>query len=645
MISLLTRLRRWGAHALDLVRQSLGRLARLAGRFVGRRGPRAGFGAVPVPTGAGFAFLAWAPAARGVEVAGDFAAGANGHWHTGAHPLSPAGDGYWGGVVPSARAGQRYKFVITAPDGRALWRMDPAARDTDHSGLDVGNAGILVDPAFAWTPFRRPDRAEYLIYQLHVGTFTGRHDGAAGSVGTFGSLAARLSYIGDLGFTAIELMPVQEFTGDRSWGYNPSFYFAPESAYGSPHDLRTLIDAAHAHGLAVLFDVVYNHVSNTDNPLWEFDGDARDGGAFLQRFRTPWSDYAPAYWKPQVRDFFLDNARVLLREYNADGLRFDATRYIEYAAGLGNDGWGFLQHLTWHLRREFPGRYLVAEHLPDHESIVTGAGFDATWIAEAHHEFERAATQPAGPAEWARLRATLGRDLGPGRAYPHAWNLVRAPLGSHDDCGDDKGGATIDAPEDWQRHRYLVEHAGGRHDARARAIARLGWALAVTCPGTPMLFMGAECHHPGYWHDGHDANSDHRFDWSLVDDGIGREMRRFVAGANRLRRDRASLRSDTFTLTHDDPNGRVLAFKRWLSGGHDVVLAVANLGDGDYSSSGYGVHTGGQAGRWVEVLNSQAAEYGGWATLVNAGRRLETGPDGRVHLSLPAWSVVVLALE
>jgi 1,4-alpha-glucan branching enzyme len=639
-MTLVTRARRAVGRALDGLRW----LARQLGVLLRGRRPAVGWGAVPVPVLGGFAFRTWAPTARAVEVTGDFAADEHGRWQTGRHPLVRRRDGYWTGMIPSAHADQRYKFVLTARDGQRLWRMDPAARDTEHSALDPGNAGILVDPAFAWTPFTRPDRSEFVIYQLHVGTFTGRNDGVPRAVGTFGDVTARLSYLRDLGFTAIALTPVQEFTGDRSWGYNPSFYFAPESAYGSPRDLRVLVDGAHALGLAVIFDVVYNHVSNTDNPLWEFDGDPNDGGVFLQRFRTPWSEYAPAYWKAQVRDFFLDNARMYLAEYNGDGLRFDATRYIEYAGGLDNDGWKFLQYLTWHLREEFPDRYLIAEHLPDHESIVTGAGFDATWLADAHHEFERAVTQEPTRESWERLRRSLGRDLGPGRAYPRAWNLVRYPLGSHDDCGDDKGGATIAVGEDWQRHRYLVEFAGGRGDARARAAARLGWALAVACPGTPMLFMGSEFHQPGYWHDGHDRLGDHRLDWSLAGDGPGTEMRRLVAQANRLRRERASLSGDTCAVTQDDPGARVLAFKRWVPGGQDVVLAVANFGGRDYTAGGFGVSTGGQAGGWVELLNTQAPEFGGWPGAVNAGRVLETQPDGCVHLALPPWSVVLLGL-
>ncbi len=626
------------------VREALRWLERQVGILVRGRRPAVGWGAKPIPLVGGFAFRTWAPTARAVEVTGEFAADAQGRWQIGRHLLVRGPDGYWTGVVSSAQVDQRYKFVVTAHDGRLLWRMDPAARDTDHSALDVGNAGILVDPSFSWRLFARPDRSVYLIYQLHIGTFTGRNDGVPHAVGTFGDAAARLAYIRALGFTAIELTPVQEFTGHRSWGYNPSFYFAPESAYGSPRDLRAFVEEAHAHGLAVIFDVVYNHVSNTDNPLWEYDGDACDGGVYLQRFRTPWSEFAPAYWKAQVRDFFLDNARMYFSEYHADGLRFDATRYIEYAAGLRNDGWSFLQYLTWHLRQEFPDRYLVAEHLPDHEAIVSSAGFDATWLTDAHHEFERAVTQPIGEETWRRLCRTLGRDLGPGRAYAHGWNLVRYPLGCHDDCGDDRGGATIESGADWQRHRYLVEFAGGRDDVRARAKARLGWALAIACPGTPMLFMGSEFHQPGYWHDGHDRYGDHRPDWSLADDEAGRAMRALVAEANRLRRERASLRSDTFTLTHEDSGARVLAFKRWVPGGHDVILAVANFSDRDYVATGFGVFTGGQAGRWVELLNTQAPEFGGWPGASNAGRALETQPDGRVHVALPPWSAVLLGL-
>jgi 1,4-alpha-glucan branching enzyme len=182
---------------------------------------------------------------------------------------------------------------------------------------------------------------------------------------------------------------------------------------------------------------------------------------------------------------------MLFEEYQIDGLRFDATRAIE-----GNNppyGWRFLQELTYRIKERFPEKYLVAEHLEDHDTIIRDAGMHATWFAAAHHEFQRAAR---GEDAINKLKAFLGKDLGYGHNYPNQWNLVKYCLGSHDDCGDDKGGATLNKPGDWERHRYFVEFYGGRDNWYARAKARLGWALNVAA-------MGPECRGDGHAIDVH----------------------------------------------------------------------------------------------------------------------------------------------
>ena len=288
-------------------------LERQVGILLRGRRPAVGFGAVPIPLVGGFAFRVWAPTARTVEVTGEFAADADGTGRPGGTRCAADPTATGPASSPRRRSTSATSSSWPRPTGECCgaWTRLPAT------------------PSFRARRGQRehPRRFDVFLAAVHEARPVGvRHLPAArGHVHGTQRLPARgrhvrgrhgrLAYIRDLGFTAIELTPVQEFTGDRSWGYNPSFYFAPESAYGSPHDLRALVDEAHALGLAVLFDVVYNHVSNTDNPLWELDGDARDGGVYLQRFRTPWSEYAPAYWKPQVRDFFLDNARMYLTEY------------------------------------------------------------------------------------------------------------------------------------------------------------------------------------------------------------------------------------------------------------------------------------------------------------------------------------------
>ena len=209
----------------------------------------------------GVTFRVWAPFATGVSVAGSF----NG-WSADSHPLSPEG----GGCGPSMSTVCR-RVSSTSSSSRprgVLWRNDPYARAMTHS---AGNS-IVCAPEFDWgdTPFEMPSWDDLVIYELHVGTFNDapRRSGLAASTAWSGGS----DYLRDLGVNAIELMPSAEFGHDFSWGYNPAHIFAIEEAYGGPRALKELIRAAHAHGIAVICDVVFNHLGPTDLDLWRFDG-------------------------------------------------------------------------------------------------------------------------------------------------------------------------------------------------------------------------------------------------------------------------------------------------------------------------------------------------------------------------------------
>lgn len=558
--------------------------------------------------------------------------------------LQSDGEGYWERDVSGVDPGDLYRFEITNGT-RVFERLDAAARDVLHSGLTQPghgqNASIVVadrrlDPA----GFRTPFFEDWIIYQFHVGSFAGRNDGIAvpvhdhNPIARFEDVEKKLGYIADMGFSAVEPLPVQEFASDRSWGYNPAAFFAPESAYGAPYKLRRFVRAAHRHGLAVIFDVVYNHAGPTDNVLYEYDGETFEGGIYFDGGRMT-RDYGrgPAWWKKEVRDYFLQNARMYFDLYGADGLRFDLTAEI--------DG-GPLSEVVGALRREYPDKYLVAEHHPAHHWVTTFGNFCATWDAEAHHEAQRALN---GAAPVDKIKGILGWD-----GFDQPWNLVKYLAGCHDDVGDDRGGDAEDGLTNWdKRHRYFVDQFGGRDNWYARAKARLAWALNVAMPGTPLMFMGTECHMGapevvwGYWHDGSDGRGDHRFDWSIAGDPTAMPMRRLVAAANRVRWDNAALRSPTLQITHEDRDNQVLAFKRWTNNGN-VVLTVANLGDQNFEGHSYGVRTGGQPGRWTQILCTQDAAFGGWDNAGNAFHDPDTQPDGMIYINLPKWSVVIFRL-
>jgi 1,4-alpha-glucan branching enzyme len=201
----------------------------------------------------------------------------------------------------------------------------------------TGN-GIIYDPkAFDWggDNFQMATGNELVIYEMHIGTFNVKEEGRPG---TFDSAMEKLPYLQELGINAVEVMPVAEFSGDFSWGYNPAHPFAVESIYGGPDALKRFVKAAHEHGIAVIVDVVYNHLGPSDLGLWQFDGwsENEKGGIYFyndHRSQTPWGETRPDYGRGEVRQYLRDNALMWFEEYHADGLRWDMIVYIKSIDG------------------------------------------------------------------------------------------------------------------------------------------------------------------------------------------------------------------------------------------------------------------------------------------------------------------------
>lgn len=208
-------------------------------------------------------FRVWAPHAEKVFVSGTF-----NKWAKTKNELQPEENGYWGGNVETAKAGDEYQYIIHTMDGRKLSRNDPYARVVTNS---AGNSVIYDSNLFDWEDddFQMPSWNELVIYEMHIGTFNVQEDGKPGD---FYSAIDRLPFLRALGINAVEVMPPFEFAGDYSWGYNPAHPFAIESAYGGPDAFKTFIKACHKQGIAVILDVVYNHFGPSDIDLWQFDG-------------------------------------------------------------------------------------------------------------------------------------------------------------------------------------------------------------------------------------------------------------------------------------------------------------------------------------------------------------------------------------
>lgn len=386
-------------------------------------------------------------------------------------PLRREADGFFACVDSRARPGSRYAFVV---DGLRV--PDPASRfnpDGPHG------ASVVVDPtSFAWPNDDWNGRAwhEHVFYEIHVGTFTPE--------GTYAAAAEKLPHLVDLGITAIELMPLAQAPGMRNWGYDGVLLYAPAHAYGTPDDLKALVAHAHALGIAVYLDVVYNHFGPEGNYLHAY---ARE--FYTDRHETPWGAAIDLVERAHVRTFFIENAIYWLEEFRFDGLRLDAVHAIH-----DGDDRAFLRELaaTVHDRISRPV-HLVLEN-DDNESGLLEAGFRAQWNDDAHHAAHVAVTAERDGyyTDYAvATTALLGRTLTKGFAYqgePSGFrngkrrgslseHLAHASfvnfLQNHDQIGNRPFGERITAlaPE------YAV-----------RAVV----AALLIAPPVPLLFMGEE---------------------------------------------------------------------------------------------------------------------------------------------------------
>jgi malto-oligosyltrehalose trehalohydrolase len=416
-------------------------------------------------------FRVWAPAASSVEVV------------IGGQPerLGPDDDGWWQADVAAAVPGTDYSYRINGggdllPDPRSRWQPDGPA----------GASRLYDDAAFAWTDggWRGVPLPGSVIYELHVGTFTPQ--------GTFDAAIGKLDYLVDLGVTTVELMPVASFPGQRGWGYDGIGLYAVYEPYGGPDGLKRLVDACHGRGLAVLLDVVYNHVG-IGNRLADF------GPYFTEAHHTPWGpavnlDQAGS---DQVRAFVVDNALMWLRDYHLDGLRLDAVHALEdqRALPLLEELAGRVDTLRAALGREL---VLIAESDLNDPRLVTGreaagSGLTAQWSDDFHHALHALLTGE---------RQGYYADFGSLPCLAKVLTRVFFHDGTWSEFRQRSHGRPVDRLR-LPAHRflgYLQDHdqIGNRAvgdriaDLLTTELVKVGAGLVLTAPFTPMLFMGEE---------------------------------------------------------------------------------------------------------------------------------------------------------
>jgi 1,4-alpha-glucan branching enzyme len=597
----------------------------------------------------GVFFKFWLPKVKDVFIHGCF----NG-WKD-KNRLDQLGDtGYWFGFSCDARPGDDYRFFVYGLDGKNDEVSDPAARKTIKTRFNEPNDAqdanaVIVDPAaFLWRHDRyfaaeRHDFRRMVIYQAHWGTFlrTGSGDlpyetfvtqsPGASLDDKRASVRNKLQYVQDLGFTAIELLPIHEANGDKNAGYDPSFFFAVESTYGSPDDLRMLVDEAHGIGLSVILDSVINHL--TADPTRSSFSQEFIRGWYI-RENAPWSNHRqwegsdwgpdPDYDRYEIRNLLTDCMLMYVDEFHVDGIRFDATTTIPRDA---------LKDMIGCLRGNSRtcGTYLIAEHITDDPLpyIVGDIGFHGGWYKPAFFTAMDGILQRLGRGDLDSVRKVFETDY---QGEPST--AIKYITGSHD--------------ENWVSHkgRATASRLGGSGNLYVRMKMRLGWSLAACSLGTPMMFMGTECLEDAGW----DNSSGYgAMNWYPETGSNGANFKQMIRDINRLRHDHAALRGGNIDakLVHWDNDNGVVAYKRWdQSGG--VFLIVINVSDRNWGAREYQVQSETPNSVWHECFNSQYVNYGGWTGACNSDPAFypRAGVSGLLQgMNLAKWCLLILRKE
>ena len=593
---------------------------------VAERTVHLGMGAIP--NASGVAFRVWAPFANAVSVVGTF-----NDWNPSANLCQKEKHGNWYADVSGAKPGDEYKFMLTNGD-KTLGRIDPRAREVTNS---VGNA-VVVDPNFDWEgdDFSMPAWNESVIYEMHIGTFNAKE-----GVGTFESAIERLPYLRDLGINAIELMPLAEFAGDYSWGYNPAHPYAIETAYGGPQGLRRFIREAHKLGIAVIIDVVYNHFGPSDLDLWQFDGwsENEKGGIYFyndHRSTTPWGDTRPDYGRGEVRQYIYDNAMMWLEEYHADGLRYDMTLYMRSIDGDESnairEGFSLAQWINREIEQRFPGKITIAEDLRNNNMMTQhaefgGANFGSQWDANFVHPIRRTIIEID---DQNRSMSTV-RD-----AICHKYNIDAFErviyTESHDEVANGKQRVVSEIDSSEKPGRYAIKRS------------TLGAALVLTAPGIPMLLQAQEFLRDKWFDDGCPI------DWARCEEFRG--IVAMYADLIKLRLNRnlntAGLSGQHVDVFHLNDTDKVIAFKRWKDGGQgDDVVVVMNFAEGEAKNYRVGFPSPGQ---WHLRFNSDSRMYSDLldeipVSSVVANGEAHDGQSQSATLNIAAYSCQIFSQE
>ena len=587
-------------------------------------------------------FRVWAPNAQQVSVTGDF----------GTQALSPLGDGTFVGSVAGAMPLQHYAFQIQS-GSTTVTRSDPRAT---LIGADPGRTeppSELFDPtSLSWSDagFVAPPINQMVIYELHIATF--ENDGGNGG-GTYTSAETGLPALKALGINMIELMPIAEFPGNYSWGYNPTYPFAPSRAYGSPEDLNAFVDQAHRLGIGVILDVVFNHfgLDSSSSPslsMWCFDGPCDGGGIYFSpEPSTPFGP-RPSFGMPEVHDLITDAIASWLANYHVDGFRWDSavatrTTGLEGTSPHLESGARLLKDVNVLVHQANPRAITIAEDLQSWPNITepidstqldtysSGYGFDAQWDDSFFYTIVPMLTSSDDGQRDVTKLASLLSGLAPMQ------NVVYTE--DHDKVAPQNGASN-------QRIPVLIGLGNNEYWAMRRS--GLGIAMVMTSPAVPMLFMGQEFLETLPF----PFSPAPALNWSNAQTNAGFEM--MVHDLIALRENTAGttagltgnhLEMIDVTNTHNGATAPSIVFHRWSQGGPgDDVVVAANFSNTPLQFTiGFPA-----AGTWHVRFNSDDQRYSS-AFTGTPSTDVTTSPtplDGQAQsgrIQLGSYSVVILS--
>lgn len=583
--------------------------------------------------------------------------------------------GHWTGFLEGMEDGTMYKFWVEG-EGTQGPKRDPYARELQHNRWPDPACIIRAANTYPWQDWtwRTPQFRDMVIYEFHVGTFSGPD--REHRVAKFVDVVDQIPYLADLGVNVVEAMPVIEYSTPRSRGYNGSDLFSPEMDYESTdtaeldgyvdrvnqllvakgkapltkevlaipvNQLKTLVEICHLYGMAVLFDVVYNHASgdvkSEEESIYFFDRQAGvDPANSLYFSRKDWCGPMFNFDSEEVRQFLINNASFFTQEYHVDGFRYDEVSQIDFQNP--GSGWLFCQNLNGTLNSLDPSAINVAEYWGPSPWVVKpigerGAGFHATWHNGLRNSIRGVIAQATGGANAEFHWQQVVDALYPA-GFSDAWRAVQS-LEDHDVV------STGNQP------RIAALAGGGQNKSRtwyATSRARVANGLLLTAPGIPMLFMGQEFYEDKQWSDDPHATL---IDWEGLDsDHTMQDFHRFMRELIALRRKQPALRNEGVATIVMDDFHRVLAFQRWVPGvGRDVVV-VAGLNEA--TQYGYRMPFP-TSGHWIEAFNSDV--YENWVNPIAAGNGGGIDANGpacnglsaSADITIPANSILVFARD